>query len=141
MLPVFMMFVLAIIEFGHAQLVNNVLRNACRTGARLGATEGQSTADVEARVRQIVASAVDPGKVQIFVKNGSVYDEGGGPTEGAGIEGLTDLELSDAETRQMFVVRAKIDYDDVNIVPIPLPYVGEFLTDVTLEGQAFMRHE
>jgi hypothetical protein len=38
------------------------------------------------------------------------------------------------------MVRAKVHYNDVAIVP-HIPYLGSFLEDVVLEGQAFMRHE
>ncbi len=43
-LPVFLLFVLGLIELGHAQMVKNVLRCACREAARMGSTEGHTTA-------------------------------------------------------------------------------------------------
>ena len=140
-LPVYILFVLAILEFGHAVMVNNVMRSACRQGARMGSTEGQSTADVEDRVEQVLSGAVNPSKVEIFVKNANVYDDGGNPANGDEIETLPDIELSEAESRQLFLVRAKVNYRDVAILPIDIPYLGEFLKNITLEGQAFMRHE
>ena len=141
-LPVFMLFIFALIEFGHAMMVNNVIRSACRDGARYGSTEGISTSDVENRVSQVVSGAVDPSHVQIYVKNADIYDDGGTPpTTGEGIEALPDLELTEAESRQMFLVRAKVDYYNAAIVPIDLPILGPFLKNITLEGQAFMRHE
>jgi len=135
-LPVFLTFVLAIIEFGHAQLVNNLLNNACRTAARMGSVEGTSSADVVARVNQTMAPVVDSSDVSVFVNDASIYDSGSAPpTSGAGIEALPSVELSDAEPRQMFVIRARLNYNDIAIVPIP------FLKDVVLNSQAFMRHE
>ena len=53
---------------------------------------------------------------------------------------MPSIELNNAEPRQLFMVRARINYRDVAIVP-NIPYLGNFLDDVTLEGQAFMRHE
>ena len=141
-LPVFLAFVFALLEFGHAQMVNNLMRKACREGARLGSTEGNTTAEVQAAVRQVLASAIDPNQLQVFVKNASVYDGGGPlPLTGPEIEALPNLELSEAEPRQMFLVRAKVPYQDIAIVPICIPYVGHFLDSVELQGQAFMRHE
>ena len=135
-LPVFLAFVFAIIEFGHAQLVNNMLNNACRTAARLGSVEGTTSADVVTRVNQAMAPVIDPGKVSVFVNDASVYDSGGSPpTSGAGIEALPSVELYSAEPRQMFVIRARLNYNDIAIVPVP------FLKDVVLNSQAFMRHE
>lgn len=135
-LPVFFTFIFAIIEFGHAQLVNNMLNNACRTAARIGAVEGTSSADVEARINQAMTPVIDPQNVTIYVNDASVYDSGGTPpTDASGIEDLPAMEVSEAEPRQMFVVRAKLNYNDIALVPMP------FLKNVTLASQAFMRHE
>ncbi|MEX2093100.1 MAG: hypothetical protein WD971_10510, partial [Pirellulales bacterium] len=79
--------------------------------------------------------------VQVFVRDASSFDEGGGTsTDGPSLEGLPAVELSEAAPRQLFLVRAKIHYNDIAIVP-NIPYLGNFLDDVVLEGQAFMRHE
>lgn len=135
-LPVFFFFLLALIEFGHAQMVNNVLRSACRAGARMGSTEGHSTADVEQHVRDVLSSAIDEAAINVFVKNADSLDQGGSvPENGAGFESMPDIELSDSEPRQMFLVRARVDYNDIALVPMP------FMEGVVLEGQAFIRHE
>jgi hypothetical protein len=140
-LPIFLVFVLGLIELGHAQMVKNVLRSACRAAARMGTTDGRTTADVRNRALEILESAVDADDVEIFVKDGSSFDEGGAPPEsGAELEAMPDIELADAEPRQLFLVRAKIHYNDIAIVP-HIPFIGDFLDDVVLEGQAFMRHE
>jgi len=140
-LPVFLLFVLGLIELGHAQMVKSVLRSACRQAARIGSTDGKSTADVQNRVLQILGTTVDPGLVSVYVKDASLFDSGGTPPQsGSALESLSDIDLLNAEPRQMFVVRAKIYYQDIAIVP-NIPYLGSFLDGVVLEGQAFMRHE
>jgi hypothetical protein len=139
-LPVFLLFVLGLIELGHAQMVKNVLRCACRQAARIGSTEGNTTADVQQRVLDVLGSAVDTEFVDVFVKDASVFDAGGTPSTGAEIEALPGIELSEAEPRTLFLVRAKVNYNDIAIVP-NIPYLGAFLDEVVLEGQAFMRHE
>jgi hypothetical protein len=139
-LPVFLLFVLGLLELGHAQLVKHVLRSACRQAARMGTTEGKTTADVRAKVLSTMSSIVDPGDVEVFVKNAGTYDSGGQPESGSDLEAMPNIELSGAEPLQLFMVRAKINYQDVAIVP-NIPYLGSFLDDVVLEGQAFMRHE
>jgi len=141
-LPVFLLFVLAIIEFGHVQLVNNMLRSATRTAARFGSTEGNTTSQVEAHVRSILSAVMDSSDVDVLVKDAGVYDTGGTPPEtSTEIEALPGIELANAEPRQLFLVRATIDYIDIAIVPIHIPYLGTFLDNVVLEGQAFTRHE
>jgi Flp pilus assembly protein TadG len=133
-LPVFLLLLFAIFEFGHAQLINNMLNSACRNAARIGAVEGSTTAQVRTKVQEMIGSVVPTAAVQIFVKNASSFD-GGGSAVGAQLEGLPDIELKDTESRTLFVVRAKVPYRNVAIVPMP------FLADVELDAQAFMRHE
>ncbi len=141
-LPVFLLFVLGIIEFGHAQMVNHLLRSACRNAVRLGSTEGVSTAQVQQRVLDHLGSAIDPSAVTVYVKNANVYDQGGtAPTSASALESLPDIELSEAEPRTLFLVRAKVNYDEVSVVPLSIPFLGNFLENLTLQGQAFTRHE
>lgn len=135
-LPVFLLFVFSLVEFGHALMVNNVLRSATRAGARMGSTEGRSTADVEQHVKDILDGAIDSELAEVMVKNAQVYDQGASiPANGAEIEGLPDIDLEGAEPRQLFLVRARVAYNDVALIPMP------FMSDVILEGQAFIRHE
>lgn len=135
-LPVYLALLFAIIEFGHAQLVNNLLGSAVRNGARIGSTEGTTTANVVARVRQTLGSAINANAVTIYVKDASAYDSPGTPpTTSAAIEALPSLEVSQAEPRQMFVVRAKVPYNSVAVLPI------SYMSSVVLDAQAFMRHE
>lgn len=140
-LPIFLLFVLGLIELGHAQLVKNVLRSACREAARVGSTEGHSTADVEQRVRDIIGAACDVSAVQVYVKDASAFDGNGAPsTSGSSLESLPGIQLTNAKERQLFLVRAKIHYNEIAIVP-NIPYLGHYLENVVLEGQSFMRHE
>ncbi|WP_442482654.1 TadE/TadG family type IV pilus assembly protein [Aeoliella sp. SH292] len=135
-LPVFLIFVLSLIEFGHALMIKNMLRSATRSGARLGATDGNSSSAVEALVKQKLGAVMDPELASVSVKNAQVYDGGGTtPTDGQAIEALPAMEVADADPRQLFLVRARIAYNDVALVPMP------FMQDVVLEGQAFIRHE
>ncbi len=134
-LPVFLMLVFAIFEFGHAQMINNMLSSACRNAARIGAVEGSSTAQVRTRVEQTLGTVVPTSSVSIFVKNASSFDGGGSTPTGSGLEALPDINLAETEPRTLFVVRASVPYNSVAIVPMP------FLENVVLDAQAFMRHE
>lgn len=135
-LPAYLALLFGIAEFGHVQLINNLLASACRNGARMGATEGTTSAQVVARVRQTLGAAINPNNVTIYVRDASVYDSGGAaPTTTSGVEALPALEVADAEPRQMFVVRAKTTYG--HIAPLPFSY----FKNITLDAQSFMRHE
>lgn len=140
-LPVFLLFVLGLIELGHAVMVKNVLRSACRQAARLGSTEGKTTAMVKQKVLDVLGSACDPSAIDVYVKDAKVFDSATPPsTSSSALESLSNLELSDAAPRQLFLVRAKVHYNDIAIVP-NIPYLGNFLDQVVIEGQSFMRHE
>lgn len=140
-LPVFLLFVLGLIELAHALMVEHVLQSACRQAARIGSTEGNSTADTKTKTLQVLGSAVNTSLVTVYVKDAGSFDTSSSPnTSGTALEAMPDIELTDAEPRQLFMVRAKVKYKDIAIVP-NIPYLGSFLDGVTLEGQAFMRHE
>lgn len=139
-LPVFLLFVLGIVELGHAVMVANVLNSACRQAARIGSTEGNTTEQVRNKVLAVLGSAVDPDLVQVYVKNAEAFDSGSPGTSGSDLEALPSIELTDAEPTQLFLVRAKVRYEDIAIVP-NIPYLGSFLDQVVIDGQAFMRHE
>lgn len=135
-LPVYLLLLFGIIEFGHAQLVMNLLNSACRNGARIGSTEGTTTANVTARVNQTLGAVVPSSKVTVYVKDASSFDSAlAPPVTDAALEALPTCEVSTAEPRQLFLVRAKVRYNDICLVPMP------FLKNLTLDAQAFMRHE
>jgi len=135
-LPVYLTLLFGIAEFGHAQLMLNLLNSACRNGARIGSTEGTTTANVRARVNQTMGAAVATSKVTVYVKNASVFDSSSTPpSTDASLEAMADIEVANADPRQMFMVRAKVRYNDIALVPMP------FLKNLTLDAQAFMRHE
>ena len=135
-LPIFFTFVFGLVEYGRLQLVSNMLQAACRNGARLGATEDVTTAAARARVQEILSSAMNPEDVTITVKDASVYDtEGPYPGTPADYDALPDIELDDAQPRQLFLVRASVAYNDVALIPFPV------LQGASLFGQSLIRHE
>ena len=141
-LPVFLLFVLGLIELGHAQLVKHVLRSACRQAARIGSTEGNSTADVQAEGARRAGRGGRSGSgrrvregCQRLRQRAAAVDE-----RRRRWKACRTSNSHSAEPRQLFLVRAKVHYNDIAIVP-NIPYLGNFLDDVVLEGQAFMRHE
>ena len=140
-LPVFLLFVLGLIELGHAMMVQHVLQSACRQAARIGSTEGHTTADVKAKTLAVLGSAVNTNAVTVYVKDAGTFDASASPsTTSSALEAMPNIELMDADPRKLFMVRAKVSYKDIAIVP-NIPYLGSFLDGVTLDGQAFMRHE
>ncbi|PHR93874.1 MAG: hypothetical protein COA78_32565 [Blastopirellula sp.] len=136
-LPIFFLFVFTIIEFGHASMVSNVLDNATRTAARWGSANGATSAEVEQYVRDRMQGALDTRLVTIQIKNAGSFDEQNGvlPESQDDFAAMPDIELADADSRQLFMVRATINYSDVALLP------NRFLAGITLGGQSFTRHE
>jgi Flp pilus assembly protein TadG len=135
-LPIYLLLIFAIIEIGHATMVVNLLQSGCRSAARMGSMQGPNTSQVIEEVRRTLGTAVNPNVVNVFVQDASSMDSGAvWPTTDAEVQALPPMEVSEAEPRQMFVVRASVNYNDVSVLPMP------FLAGVTLDAQAFMRHE
>jgi Flp pilus assembly protein TadG len=60
--PVFVLLVFGMIEFGRMVMVQQLLTNAAREGARLGVIDGTTTADVTARVGTFLQAASISGQ-------------------------------------------------------------------------------
>lgn len=140
-LPVFLAFVLGLMELSHAYMVTNVMRAACREAARLGSVTGATTAQVKQKALDMMGSACKVSYVTVYVKDASTFDSSGTPpTTATGLEAMPDLDLANAKPTQLFMVRAKVNYNQIAIVP-NIPIIGKFLNNVVIQGQAFTRHE
>ncbi|QDU41425.1 hypothetical protein Mal4_57920 [Maioricimonas rarisocia] len=135
MMPVFAVFIAGIMEFGHAYLVINTLNAAAKRAARYGAVEDISTSDVVAKANSILVAARAASDATIYVKDASVFDTEGVDPDQISYSSLPDIELLDAEDRQLYVVRIEVNYDDVALMP---PFWAK---NIRLSGQSVMRHE
>ena len=141
-LPVFLVFLFGILEFGHAQMISNMLKTACRSGARLGSTQGVTTQQVIDKVDSVLSAGMNTADVDVIVKDAGVFDEDGStlPETADDYNALSDIDLSDAQPRQMFLIRATVNYKNVALFAIPLMnFTG--MRNVVLTGQAITRHE
>ena len=134
-LPVFGIFLAGLMETGHAFMVMDVLNSGAKQAARLGALEGKTSAQVLARAQAKIGGAVDAADATVYIKDGSAFDTPGFDPTGLDYTALPNIEVADAEARQLFIVRIEVSYNDVAILP---PF---WIKDITLSGQAVMRHE
>lgn len=134
-LPVFFLFIMAIVEFGHAYLVIGTMTAAVKKASRLGAADGVTTQQVIDEIEEILGAAIDLSNATIMVKDASVFDEPNVDVESISYGGLTDIELSDAEDMQLFIVRIEVPYDDVALLP---PF---WAGNMQLHSESVMRHE
>ena len=134
-LPVFLIFVWAIIEFGHAFMVTNLLTAAAKRAAREGVADEVTTAQVVARANAIVGSAISLDDVTVLVKDASIFDDPAADISGIDYSTLPNVELNDLEPRQLFVVYIEVPYSSVCIMP------PRWVTGVTMRGMSAQRHE
>lgn len=133
-LPVFLIFAVGLMECSHAMLVVHTLNAAARNGARYGATDGITTAQVTTKVNTLMASAIRVTPT-VLVKNGSVFDTANFNVSTINYSTLPNLELNSAVDDQMFIVRVSVPYNSVALLP---PF---WVKNITLTGQSAMRHE
>ena len=134
-LPVFAIFLAGLMEVNHAFLLTSTLRSAAEQGARSGIADGVTTAEVTAKVYQILAPVVDPSAVSVSVKDASVFDDPGTDPEEVDYATLPPIETATADPRQLYLVRVEVDYSAVSLLP---PF---FLEGVRLVEQSVCRHE
>jgi len=133
--PVFLMFLFAVIEFGHAFMCNATLTAAAKDGARYGSVDGVTSQQVIDRVRARVNGAFKSSKATVIVKDARTYENATTNPATVNVANLPNIELNDADSRQLFIVRVSVPYDQVAIMP---PFWAKGLT---LRGDSVMRHE
>ena len=134
--PVFMLFIMGLVEFGHVNLVINALNNAARIGARMGSVENVSTAQVRSKVDAIMQAALQSTTaVTVHIKDASSFDAADLDPEDIQYASLPNIELSSADDAQLFLVRVEVPYSSVALLP---PF---WARNLNLSGQAVMRHE
>jgi Flp pilus assembly protein TadG len=115
---IFLLFIFAIMEFGHFVMVKQLMDNAARDGARLAAT-GQgtvTTAQVQALVTQELVNQAPTGmSIQVFQAN---------PTTGANVGPWTSASLG-----QPIAVQITGQYTPMvalaNLLPLPVNVSSE----------------
>jgi Flp pilus assembly protein TadG len=125
-MPVFLMVVLGIIEFGRAMMVSQLLTNGAREGARLAILTGSTNTQVAQSVKDFLqASAnVSPGDVNVSI---AVVPAAGNPNPGNNV--------AVAKSRDVCDVTVTVPFDKVSYIR------GTYLSGRSLTGNCAMRHE
>jgi Flp pilus assembly protein TadG len=134
-LPVFLLFLFAIFEFGHVLMVTNVLNSAAKDAAHFGSFDGVTTADVLDRIESRYSEAFAPGNATVYVKDASIFEDSGTDAGDVEISSLPDINIENAESRQLFVVRVEVPYEQISLLP---PF---WTRGLTLTGESVMRRE
>jgi len=112
--PLFFLLVLGMIEFGRMVMVQQVITNASREGARIGVLDGVSTEEVT-------------DAVETFLRSGAV---------GSGVVTVTPDPPSTAGYGEAVTVSVSVPFDQVSWLPSPM-----FLGGTTLTAETVMRRE
>jgi hypothetical protein len=134
-LPLFFLMLFGLIEFGHVFMVIHSLNSAANRAARAGISETSTTNDVETLAEEIIGSAIAGSEVTVMVKDASIFDSPACDPDSVDYTALSDLELADADERQLFLVRISVNYSDVSILG------PKWLGNLQLYGQSVMRRE
>ena len=112
--PILFLLVFGMIEYGRLVMVQQVLTNATREGARKGVLDGSTTSEVETTVTNYLTSANISGATVTITPN---------PPNSAGFGEPVTVSVS-------------IPFDQVSWLPAPM-----FLGGVDMAATSVMRHE
>jgi Flp pilus assembly protein TadG len=125
-LPIFVLIVLGIVEFGRAFMVANLLAEAARQGARSAIVPGSENSaiieEVKSRVSEMASVSADFVEVEITV---TAHPTNADPQN----------DLGDTQKRDLVNVSVAVPFSKVNVMPI------EWLKTTNLRGSCSMRHE
>ena len=103
--PLFFGLLFGIVEFGRAFMVQQILTNASREGARAAVLESATTSEVQAKVENYLQVASIPaGTAAVTV---TVTLSGGGESH----------VLSDAASGNPIEVQVAVNYEDISWIP------------------------
>jgi len=114
--PLFVLLIFGMIEYGRMVMVQQVITNASREGARKAVLEGSTTSDVVDTVSEFLQS----GALSSEDADISVSPD---PPESAGAGGAVTVTVS-------------MEFEDVSWLPTPM-----YLGSTTLEARTVMRRE
>lgn len=126
-LPVFLMLVLGIIEFGRGLMVINLVTNAAREGARMAVIDGTTNSDVTTAVNTFITQALGQSAANATSTTITVTAATGNPDPAN--------QVVNALTRDLITVKVQVPFNSVALIP------GKYLNGKQLVGQSSMRHE
>ena len=125
-LPIFLMVVLGIIEFGRALMVSQLVTNSAREGARSAMLDGSTNAEVTQDIKTFLQDACNVSQDQVTVTV-TVTPATGNPDPGN--------QVANASPRDLINILVQVPFDQVALLS------GDYLAGKNLVGEASMRHE
>lgn len=119
--PLFVLFVFGMVEYGRMVMVQQILTNASREGARIAVLEGSTNSEVQ----DAVVEYCEAGRVTLSDSNVEILNESG-----------TAMDISTAEFGDAVNVTVSVAFQDVSWLPSPM-----FAGNRTLHASSVMRKE
>lgn len=124
-LPLLAALTLGIVEYGYFFYVHHSIQGAARQGARAGALDGGTNADVTAAVQQ----AIDNASLKNIPYTVTIHNGSGGATS-----------ADTAAAGDSIAVDVDIQWADASLVKLT-PFLGEILFPTKAHGSTVMRKE
>lgn len=125
-LPLFVMIVLGIIEFGRAMMVGQMVTNAAREATRLGIIDGSTNTSVATWIKDFLNSSTGVSAADVVVTI-TVVAAPGNPNPAN--------QIGSALARDLVTVKVAVPFDKVSYI------TGNYLNGKSLSAQSAMRHE
>jgi Flp pilus assembly protein TadG len=125
-MPIFCMFILAIVEFGRGFMVVQLLNDAAREGARSAILAGSTNAAITTDAKTFMVDTVKCLAADVTVTI-TITEAPGNPA--------TSNTLANARKRDLCKVKVSVPFSKVSFLP------GSYLKSRTLVGMSAMRHE
>jgi Flp pilus assembly protein TadG len=124
-MPLFFMLILGIIEFGRAIMVEQIITNAAREGARIAIVPGTSTAATQAQVANYLVNGA-------VISSSSSLNSGGNNPQFS----VNPSPPSSATSGSLVTVTVSVPYNSVAWLPTAM-----FLGNATMTATCTMRTE
>ena len=126
-LPIFMMLVFGIIEFGRGFMIMQLVTNAAREGCRRGIIDGSTNSDVTSYIQTFMQSSgnVPTASTTVTITVTPYTGNPANPTN----------SLAACQSRDLVNVKVDIPFSAVQLI------TAKYLSGKVLTGQASMRHE
>lgn len=125
-LPLFLMVILGIVEFGRGMMVSQLMTNSAREGARQAVLTGSTNASVTTTVKDFLKSTMSVSDSDIDVDI-TVTPAPGNPDP--------DGDIASARNRDLISITVKLPFNKVSYI------AGQYLASKQMIGQCAMRHE
>jgi Flp pilus assembly protein TadG len=121
-LPIFVLLLLGLVEFGRAIMVGQMVTNAAREGCRQAILDGSTNTAVDTFVKDFLQASANVSRSDVTVNIAIANPASGG-------------QLSAAATRDLVTVSVSIPFARVSYLP------PSFLGSASLSAASAMRHE